>query len=97
MRDFDAQELANTAWAFAMANQSGVHLLRALARVAKQHMEDFNMQDLRKTMTLWALSRRESLKDAWSLLDHAKPIGVSFSPFGVGALLTDQYSDWTAQ
>ena len=29
-------------------------------------------------MTLWALSRHETMKDAWNLLDHAKRLGVLF-------------------
>ena len=38
-------------------------------------------------MTLRALSKRECLRDMWSLLEHAKCIGVSFSPLCIGALL----------
>ena len=32
-------------------------------------------------MTLWALSRRESLKDRFSSFDHAKHIGISSKLF----------------
>ena len=52
-------------------------------------MGDFNAQNLRTSMTLWALSRCESLKDAWSLFDHAKRICVCFSLLCFGALLME--------
>ena len=41
MCDFNSQELANAAWAFAMADQSDASLFAALATAAEQHMGDF--------------------------------------------------------
>lgn len=40
-------------------------------------------------MTFWALSQRESLKDAWSLVEQVKRIGRSFGPLCFGALLVE--------
>ena len=48
------QELANTAWAFAMAGQKMTSLFAALATVAQRCSGDFNPQDL--TTTAWALA-----------------------------------------
>ena len=42
MSDFNAQELANAAWAFATADQKDVSLFAALATAAEQRMGDFN-------------------------------------------------------
>ena len=39
--DFNTQDLANTAWAFAKAGHPDEQLLTALARVAKLHLGDF--------------------------------------------------------
>ena len=39
---FNAQELANTAWALATAGQQDEQLFKALARAAEQHMDKFN-------------------------------------------------------
>ena len=44
--DFILQDLANTAWAYAMASQSDAQLFTTLARAAELNLGDFNMQDL---------------------------------------------------
>ena len=54
-----------------------------LARAAGRRLADFNAQELANTA--WALSQRGSLRDAWSLFEHAKRIGISCS-----ALLFEQ-------
>ena len=74
--EFNAQDLANTAWAFAKVGQLDASLFAALGRAAECRVGDFNGQGLR--MTLWALSWRESLKDGWSLFDLGKCIAVCF-------------------
>ena len=81
------QGLANTAWAFAMAGQSDEKLFVALARAAEQHVGNFHEKGL--LMTLWVFSGRECLKDAWSVFDRAKHIGVPFSPLCSGDLLME--------
>ena len=48
--DFNTQDLANTAWAFATAGQSDAVLFTALATVAEQRMEDFDAQGLANTV-----------------------------------------------
>ena len=60
---------------------------RVMHMVAEWRVGDFDEQDL--CMTSWALSWRESLRDAWSLFEHVKRIGVSFSPLCFGALLME--------
>ena len=52
--DFNAQGLANTVWAFATADQSGVLLFVALARVAERLVGDFSAQELANTV--WAFA-----------------------------------------
>ena len=47
--DFNVQELANTVWAFATANQSEAQLFAALARAAERRQGDFNVQELANT------------------------------------------------
>ena len=54
MGDFKAQELANTAWAFAAAAQADASLFGMLAKVAEQRMGDFGGQQV--TNTLWAFA-----------------------------------------
>ena len=53
---FKAQELANTAWAFATAGQQDVQLFTALASVAvaEWRLGNFNAQDLANTA--WAFA-----------------------------------------
>ena len=42
MSDFNSQELANAAWAFAKAGQNDVSLFAALAAAAEWFIGDFN-------------------------------------------------------
>ena len=52
MGDFNAQELANTAWGFAAVGQSDALLFTVLARVAERRLGEFNAQNL--TNMAWA-------------------------------------------
>ena len=52
MGDFNAQSLANTAWAFATACQMDSPLFAALARLAERRMGNFDAQNLANTA--WA-------------------------------------------
>ena len=54
MGDFNPQNLANTACAFATADQADVQLFMALARCAVRRTGDFNEQVV--TNTLWAFA-----------------------------------------
>ena len=47
--DFNVQEVANTAWAFATASQSDAQLFAVLARAGEQRSVDFSMQELSNT------------------------------------------------
>eukprot|EP00747_Dinoflagellata_sp_TGD_P101073 gnl/TRDRNA2_/TRDRNA2_168233_c3_seq2.p2 gnl/TRDRNA2_/TRDRNA2_168233_c3~~gnl/TRDRNA2_/TRDRNA2_168233_c3_seq2.p2 ORF type:complete len:143 (+),score=13.65 gnl/TRDRNA2_/TRDRNA2_168233_c3_seq2:119-547(+) len=95
---FKPQELVNVAWASAKFRQNGrglfasltkgavsaPELFRGLMRQATKYTEEFDAQDLR--MTLWALSCRESLRDALSLLDHVDFLSIRFSQVPCGSL-----------
>ena len=57
MRDFKAQNLANTAWAFAKVGHNEERLLTwftALAAAAKRCMGDFKSQELANTAWTFA-------------------------------------------
>ena len=54
MHKFNAQELANTAWAFAKLGQLDALLFAALARAAERRMYNFNAQYL--SNTAWAFA-----------------------------------------
>ena len=49
VREFNAQALANTAWAFATVKHPVEKLLTALARAAEERVREFNAQDLANT------------------------------------------------
>ena len=57
--DFNVQEIANTAWAFATASQSDALLFAVLARAGEQRLVDFNMQELANTA--WAFATATQL------------------------------------
>ena len=46
---FSAQNLANTAWAFATVGQQDEQLFKALARMAEQRLDKFSVQSLCNT------------------------------------------------
>ncbi len=54
MRDFDSQNLANTAWSFATVGHKEARLFTALAAAAERRMRDFNSQALANTA--WAFA-----------------------------------------
>ena len=43
---FNAQDLNNTAWAFATAGQKDAQLFEALAKMAERRLDQFNAQNL---------------------------------------------------
>ena len=55
MGDFNSQDLANSACAFATAGQSDASLFALLATAAEQRMGNFNSQDLADTA--WAFAK----------------------------------------
>ena len=54
MGDFNVQNIANTAWAFATVGQSDAQLFKALAREAERRMGDFKPQSI--SNTAWAFA-----------------------------------------
>ena len=52
--NFNPQNLANTAWAFATLGHMDVQLLTALAREAARRLGDFKPQELANTV--WAFA-----------------------------------------
>ena len=69
MCDFDAQSLANTAWAFATAGQSDGQLFMVLARAAGWLVGDFNVQELSNT--------------AWAFATAGEPTPALLNPISV--------------
>ena len=57
--NFNVQNLANTAWAFATANQPDAQLFAASARTAERRLGDFNVQELANTA--WAFATANQL------------------------------------
>ena len=51
---FNAQDLANTAWAFATVGQQDEQLFKALARMAERRLDEFNAQELANTASAFA-------------------------------------------
>ncbi len=49
MSEFDAQGLANMAWAFAAVSQLGQTLFTASAREVQRRVSEFNAQELMNT------------------------------------------------
>ena len=49
MRDFNSQNIANTAWGFAAVGHKDEQMFSKLAAAAEQGMTDFNSQDLANT------------------------------------------------
>ena len=54
MGEFNVQDLANTAWAFAKASQADARLFMAVARTAERRVREFDVLDL--TNNAWALA-----------------------------------------
>ena len=57
--DFNVQELANTAWAYATANQPDAQVFAALARTGERCLGDFIVQSLANTA--WAFAKASQL------------------------------------
>ena len=51
---FNAQELANTAWAFATVGQLDAQLFKMLAKMAERRLDELNAQNLANTA--WAFA-----------------------------------------
>ena len=49
MRDFNPQDLANTAWAFATVGHEEKQLFTSLAAAVERRMKEFNSQELVNT------------------------------------------------
>ena len=69
MDEFDAQASANTAWAYAKAEQSDAPLFVVLAMVAERRGGDFSAQELANTV--WAYAKAEQA-DAPFFVDLAR-------------------------
>ena len=69
MGDFNAQGLANTAWAFATAGQSDALLFMTLARAAERRVGDLSAQELANTAWAFATAGRS---DALLLMSLAR-------------------------
>ena len=57
LSDFNPQDVANTAWAFATVNYRDEKLFAALAIAAERRLSGFSLPSIQ--MALWAFSQRE--------------------------------------
>ena len=71
--DFNVQELANTAWAFATASQQDAQLFAALARAAELRLGDFNVQSLANTAWAFATSSQQDAQ-VFAALARSPPL-----------------------
>ena len=63
MGEFKFWDLANTAWAFAMANQADALVFTALARATRQHIGEHMQQVL--ASTAWAYAKTNQMDVLW--------------------------------
>ena len=71
MSEFNAQELANSAWALATASQLDEKLLMALAKAAQRRMTEFKHQSLANTAWAFAAMIRPDEKLLTALMRAA--------------------------
>eukprot|EP00747_Dinoflagellata_sp_TGD_P119515 gnl/TRDRNA2_/TRDRNA2_173026_c9_seq1.p1 gnl/TRDRNA2_/TRDRNA2_173026_c9~~gnl/TRDRNA2_/TRDRNA2_173026_c9_seq1.p1 ORF type:complete len:107 (+),score=25.46 gnl/TRDRNA2_/TRDRNA2_173026_c9_seq1:41-361(+) len=85
--DFKAQNLANSAWAFATTNRSGSLLFKVLAAASWRHFDDFQQQDLSNTS--WAFSTQGYLDESlFGVLARAVE-HIVFNDFNAGQALAN--------
>ena len=78
--DFNVQNLANTAWAFATLGQADVQLFMALAREAGRRVGDFNPQELANTAWAFATLEHVHAQLFMALAREAERRVADFSP-----------------
>ena len=79
---FNAQELGNTAWAFATANRQDEKIFASFARAAERRLSEFNAQDVANTA--WALATAKhwveklfaSLARCGAVVEHIQGTGA---------------------
>jgi len=62
MCDFNAQSLANTAWAFVTAGQFDLQMFTAIARVAEQRVCDFKVHELANIAWAFAVAEQSDVQ-----------------------------------
>ena len=58
---FSAQDLANTAWAFATVGQQEQQFFKALVKMAERRLDQFNAQSLANTAWAFATVRQKDV------------------------------------
>merc|ERR1712224_998624 len=89
MRDFNSQNLANTAWAFATLGHKDEWLFAALAAAAERRLRDFNSQELANTA--WAFATLDH-KDERLLAVLAAASERRISNFGLQCAMVEPNS-----
>ena len=64
LEQLNAQNLANTAWAFATVGQKDELLSKTLAKMAERRLDQFNAQNLANTA--WAFATAGHRKGRWA-------------------------------
>ncbi len=70
--EFNAQDVANTAWAFATVKRPDEKLFAALARAADWPVSEFKMQELANTAWAYAIANQPDEKLFMSLASVAR-------------------------
>ena len=77
MSEFNAQDLAKTAWAFATAGRSDAALFGALAQAAAEKLSEFNAQELANTAWAFTTAGRSDVA-LFAVLAQAAKLGLQF-------------------
>ena len=79
---FNAQDLANTAWALAMIGQHDAQIFIAVARTAERHLGEFHAAELANTAWAFAMSSEPAptLLDPTLVLDTLKVEAKPYEP-----------------
>ena len=93
MDEFKAQDLANTAWAFATADHSDSQLFAWLARAAERRMGEFNAQTI--VNTAWASATADH-SDALMLEALARVAEQRIGEFNAQSIANTAWASATA-
>eukprot|EP00747_Dinoflagellata_sp_TGD_P058074 gnl/TRDRNA2_/TRDRNA2_150949_c0_seq3.p1 gnl/TRDRNA2_/TRDRNA2_150949_c0~~gnl/TRDRNA2_/TRDRNA2_150949_c0_seq3.p1 ORF type:complete len:191 (-),score=27.63 gnl/TRDRNA2_/TRDRNA2_150949_c0_seq3:116-688(-) len=86
VREFNTQDLSNTAWAFSTTGRWEVSLFAALAEAVTQRVREFHKKIF--LVTYWALSRYERLRDVWGCFELSRDTVLAM-PLCGGLLLME--------
>ena len=92
LRDFNAQELSNTVWAFATAGHAAPTLFEAVAAEARGRLHDFTPQELSNTAWAFAVTDARHPQFIAALTERLAQPGLALQPSELRQL--QQFSLW---